>query len=279
MTRLVEQQGQILSLLTTLVQHVNSPAVNPPAVHPVIAPAVQLPEVKSSVAPFVQPSAVHPPIVQPVALPDSPQQVFQQQLPQQPKTLQQIAPPTVAPRPQTPTLLDLLDTTDEELDSFLNSPWLSSEEFTRNPPSTLQPLPPLPNSLEPTSSTCTSEARQLHLPSFQCPSGATYQSSSLQPSVNQPQSDVIQDPKTPSHDHVPPPTFNTPQKLVPVEQVMKECPGTDRAALWKLAGTLARDAIFGKEELRASSLKGGRKTKTKSLDKQKLDNIKTVVRT
>ena len=60
---------------------------------------------------------------------------------------------------------------------------------------------------------------------------------------------------------------------------MKECPGVDMAALRKLAGALARDAIFGKDELRASSLKGGRKSKTKSLcHKEKLDYIKTVIR-
>ena len=51
----------------------------------------------------------------------------------------------------------------------------------------------------------------------------------------------------------------------------------DMAALRRLAGALARDAIFGKDELCASSLKGGRKSKTKSLNKEKLDNLKTVI--
>ena len=47
----------------------------------------------------------------------------------------------------------------------------------------------------------------------------------------------------------------------------------DKTALWKLAGTLARDVIFGKEELHASSLKGEGTGRSKSLDKQKLDYI------
>jgi len=66
----------------------------------------------------------------------------------------------------------------------------------------------------------------------------------------------VSDPNIPSYDHVPPSNFTTPQKLVPVEQVMKECLVMDKTALWKLAGTLARNVIFGKEELHASSLKG-----------------------
>ena len=139
---------------------------------------------------------------------------------------------------------------------LIYSSWLSYDKesvFPRNLSfTTFSPLPPLPVSMEPSSSTCTS--------------GAAGRSPSLEsplPSIsNQAQSDVVPDLYTPSHDHIPRPTFSTPQKLVPVEQVMKECPGVDMAALRKLAGALARDAIFGKDELCASSLKGGRKSKT-----------------
>ena len=73
-----------------------------------------------------------------------------------------------------------------------------------------------------------------------------------------------------------PPPFNTPPKLLSVEQVMRDYPGNDVALLRRLTTALAREAIFGKDALSRSSLSG--KNNTGSLDKQKLDYIKAVVR-
>ncbi len=73
----------------------------------------------------------------------------------------------------------------------------------------------------------------------------------------------------PGSDVAPPPPFSTPPKLVPVEQVMKDYPGSDVATLRKLTTALAREAIFGKEELCKSSLSG--RNKTGGLNKKKLD--------
>ena len=54
----------------------------------------------------------------------------------------------------------------------------------------------------------------------------------------------------------PPSPFNTPPKLLPVEQVMRDHPGIDVARLRKLTFALAWDAIFGREELARCSLSG-----------------------
>ena len=75
---------------------------------------------------------------------------------------------------------------------------------------------------------------------------------------------------------VPQPTFNTPPKLIPVERVMMDNPGCDVASLRRLTTALAREAIFGKEALRKSSLSG--KNQTGCLEKHKLDYIKAVVK-
>ena len=45
------------------------------------------------------------------------------------------------------------------------------------------------------------------------------------------------------------PPFDTPPKLLPVERVMMDYPGTDVASLRRLTTALARDAIFGREAL------------------------------
>jgi len=45
-----------------------------------------------------------------------------------------------------------------------------------------------------------------------------------------------------------------------------------------LSSALALQSIFGRDALRRSSLRGGGKSNTDSLDKQKLDYIKAVVR-
>ena len=56
---------------------------------------------------------------------------------------------------------------------------------------------------------------------------------------------------------------------------MRDYTGTDVARLWLLTIALARDAIFGREEMAAKSLSGRKKTGV--LSKQKLDYIKTLV--
>lgn len=56
---------------------------------------------------------------------------------------------------------------------------------------------------------------------------------------------------------------------------MGENSGCDNASLRKLTTALAREAIFGRDEMAAKSLSGRRNTK--ELDKAKLDYIKTLV--
>ena len=81
----------------------------------------------------------------------------------------------------------------------------------------------------------------------------------------------------------PPPHFSTLPKLKPVEQVMRDYPGESLESLHRLAGTLACDAIFGQDTLRKSNLSGrpqkGKTTPTQvPLDEEKMEYIKTVVR-
>ena len=66
---------------------------------------------------------------------------------------------------------------------------------------------------------------------------------------------------------------------MPVEEVMNEYSGEQVSQLRKLASALACNSIFGKDALRAGSLRGGRQSKTQSLNKVKLNYIKTVIRT
>ena len=67
--------------------------------------------------------------------------------------------------------------------------------------------------------------------------------------------------------------FSTPPKLSPMEIVMKNNPGTDIASLRVLTTALARDAIFGREELATSSRRN-----TGMLSNEKLTYyIKTLV--
>ena len=72
------------------------------------------------------------------------------------------------------------------------------------------------------------------------------------------------------------PPFSTPPKLLPVERVMMDNPGSDEASLRRLTTALAREAIFGRDALCRSSLSG--KNNTGSLEKHKLDYIKAVVK-
>lgn len=75
---------------------------------------------------------------------------------------------------------------------------------------------------------------------------------------------------------IPPIPFSTPPKLQSVEQVMNNYSGTDVASLRNLATALAREAIFGRDQLAKKSLSG--RKHTEMLDKQKVDYIKTLVR-
>ena len=72
-----------------------------------------------------------------------------------------------------------------------------------------------------------------------------------------------------------PPPFPSPAKLIPVSEVLKEHPGSDVASLRDLTIALARDSIFGRDELSHSSLSGRKNTAT--LDSKKMDYIKKVV--
>ena len=69
--------------------------------------------------------------------------------------------------------------------------------------------------------------------------------------------------------------FPSPAKLIPVSEVLKEHPGSDVASLRDLTIALARDSIFGRDELSHSSLSGRKNTAT--LDSKKMDYIKKVV--
>ena len=71
-------------------------------------------------------------------------------------------------------------------------------------------------------------------------------------------------------------TQNENERLLKVEQVMSKYKGTDTASLRNLTTALAREAIFGREEMVKKSLSGRKNTEI--LDKEKLNNIKTLVR-
>ena len=66
--------------------------------------------------------------------------------------------------------------------------------------------------------------------------------------------------------NIPSPPFATPPKLQPVEQVTNN-PGSDIASMKLLTTALARDAIFGLEELARCSLSGRKNTEMLSLEK------------
>ena len=75
-----------------------------------------------------------------------------------------------------------------------------------------------------------------------------------------------------------PPPFNTPPKLQTVEDVIRNNNGTEVADLRNLAVSLARDSIFGKQEMIRCSPSGRKNSNTESLDKKKINYIKAVVR-
>ncbi|SMN12492.1 hypothetical protein SPBRAN_1147 [uncultured Candidatus Thioglobus sp.] len=74
---------------------------------------------------------------------------------------------------------------------------------------------------------------------------------------------------------IPPPPFSMPPKLRTIEEVMANYTGSDAASLRKLTTALARESIFGRDELAKKSLTG--RKDTEQLDRQKVNYIKTLV--
>ena len=72
-----------------------------------------------------------------------------------------------------------------------------------------------------------------------------------------------------------PPPFPTPPKLDSVETILLDNPGTAVANLRNLAVALARDGVFGKQEMAKCSLSG--RKGTASLDEKKMRYIRSVV--
>jgi len=276
--KLVEQQGQIITLLSAITP-VNITA-KAPVCPTTVTTALSIPTFSSAAAVSQIP---------PVPVP---------------------SPPVVSkPVADEPTLLDLLDTTDDDLD-FLDSPsWLSSDN---KEPFQLPYHPPLNQSASPvemwttplaatnvpslqlssnqpwqypTPPTVTTSARQNvnHLPLHSAPTTTSFIQNNLRlpPLPSAPPTAATSSRQ--NDNYVPPPLpFNTPPKLKPVDQVMREYPGESLSDLRKLAGALARDAIFGRDALRQSSLSGrnkkGQPSTETPLDVEKLDYIKTMVR-
>ena len=127
-----------------------------------------------------------------------------------------------------------------------------------------------------------SSEQHQHLSSF-----PSQQSSEPQPSsVQSPHSSIRQQQLSLDHGGlvssspdiaIPLPRFKTPPKLRPIEQVLRDYPGSDVATLRLLTTALAREAIFGREELAKKSLSG--RNNTGMLEQEKLDYIKTLIKT
>ena len=75
--------------------------------------------------------------------------------------------------------------------------------------------------------------------------------------------------------HIPPP-FETPPRLVPIEQIIQDYPGRSILQLRALATALAKKGVFGRKAMEKCSLSG--RNATDSLDRKKLDYIKAIIR-
>ena len=75
---------------------------------------------------------------------------------------------------------------------------------------------------------------------------------------------------------IPPPPFQTPPKLKSVEEVLQNYRGQDVHNLRNLSMALAREAIFGREDMSKRSLSG--RHSTQQLSQTKLDYTKSLVR-
>ena len=113
--------------------------------------------------------------------------------------------------------------------------------------------------------------------SFMSPPRLASTVSSRESSSSRSSSVVSPSPQLHTGGNIPPPPFRTPPKLQSIEQVMSNYTGTDVASLRVLATALARDAIFGREEMSSSSLSGRKGTGV--LNQEKLNYIKTLVKT
>jgi len=253
--KLVQQQGEIIGLLSKIADNHMTTLAAPPPNATLVSPTLTSSLPNTAVANQVIPIQVTPP------------------------------PSANKPPPGKPeTWLDLLDSTDptdDDLD-FLNSPsWLSSDKEMSYQLPTYQPheIPPLAevDLLAASSTTHVPPTTPRPPPVQPAPQilGPTPQSSR--------QYALSTLPSRKKENYVPPPHFSTPPKLKPVEQVMRDYPGDSLEALRRLAGALARDAIFGRDTLRRSSLSGrpkkGQTTPSEiPLDEEKMEYIKTVVR-
>ena len=160
--------------------------------------------------------------------------------------------------------------TDDDIEFLLSE---STDNHSSTPilPSTVSPrILPLP-SLKPFSlSSMVPASVRLPVP----PSTSFVTQPVLSSSVSVPPSiSPVTQPNIPSS--IPPPHFSTPPKLRSVQDVMNDRPGTDVQRLRELAIALARDAVFGKDQLVKCSLSGRKHTGT--LDQEKLDYIKMAV--
>ena len=206
-------------------------------------------------------------------------------------------------------LEDLLElTSDEEFTMSLSSLNPSSHQMTQ--PSPTQPTAPVSQAPLQQRAPLLDPLPQLFAPVMQPPQPPTPVMQPPQPPTPvmqppQPPTPVMQPPQPPTPVMQPPqltitpstsatlqtlqpdtssearsaiqkPPFDTPPKLLPVERVMMDYPGTVVASLRRLTTALARDAIFGREALCRSSLSG--KNNTGCLEKHKLDYIKAVVK-
>ena len=107
-------------------------------------------------------------------------------------------------------------------------------------------------------------------------SGSASASASANETLTSPPPQRLGESQVSATESIPPPPFSTPPKLLPVEYVMNNNPGSDLASLRLLTTTLARDAIFGREERANKSLSGRKNTGV--LAQEKLDYMKTLVK-
>ena len=269
----MEQQGKVLTMVSTLI---TSNPISSTSV--AVLPSTTAPSL--SVAPQAAenlPSSSHHHQLPVTSLPTLTDNFFLEDLAEDDKT----------------------DITDDDL-ALLSSPSLitcSDQSYYESdtmpstmqiPPSANPPLQCIPPQFQPHGSTQISPP-QIPAHPYQSPAQYPYQSPVLYPHQNPVQyphqspaqyphqiPPQTQQPSSPLHVRPPPPPFATPPKLRPVEEVIKDHPGTDVSILRELTTALAREAVFGREELSKCSLSG--RKNTISLNKRKLEYIKSVVR-
>ena len=237
-----------LSVLTSDEEFMMSPSWNPAVLPETSMPAPSLPPEQLSI------HTAEPQVSQTIA--SVPQHSLQQQSTVEPQLLQQFTMPVshLSQQSTTPPPQPLLRHFTPIPQPLL--PVVQQSALVSQPP--LQESTPVP---QPSLQQSTEEPQLLHqfthLSQQSNASEPPQPAASTQPSVTQP-------------------PFSTPPKLLPVERVMMDYPGTDEASLRRLTTALAREAIFGRDALCRSSLSG--KNNTGSLEKHKLEYIKAVVK-